>query len=170
MFNVLLIDSGTQGLAIAKSLFKAGHKIILLHKGEHNYADDSKYVSLKYRYDFTTESNQFLELVITIIENEKIDAVIPMSDNAAVFLSKKKHIINKQSRFLIPDYKDFVKGYDKNQLMKLCQEKGYPHPYTISVGRYIEEIDKDTIEFPLLIKPNQTSGGRGMTLINSYDE
>ena len=55
--------------------------------------------------------------------------------------------------------------------MQLCNEKGYPHPKTTIVenGR-IQDIDIKSLDFPLLIKPNYTSGGRGMTLINNSEE
>ena len=43
MSNILILGCGTQGLAIAKDIKKAGHTVFLIG-GKHNYADVSRYV------------------------------------------------------------------------------------------------------------------------------
>ena len=62
--------------------------------------------------------------------------------------------------------------------MTLCAEEGYPHPKTIDLsGLYnnsstnselVRELKK--FPYPALVKPNITSGGRGMKIVRSYDE
>ena len=48
MYNILVLDGGTQGLIIVKSLRKLGNRVVMIYHGKHSYADDSKYVSKKY--------------------------------------------------------------------------------------------------------------------------
>ncbi len=72
---------------------------------------------------------------------------------------------------LMPDPDVFMKGYDKNRLMAVCQENGYPHPLTIDLSK--NDVESSTFEsfpYPGLLKPNLTSGGRGMMLVNNHDE
>lgn len=169
MKNVLILGSGTQGLALIKDLKKAGHHVYYLG-GKYNYADSSRYLDKKLYCDAPASSSDYFNAVKVFIQQNNIDAVIPMGDLAAEFLSKNKEILQEIVHFKMPDYQDFVCAIDKNRLMALCKEKNYPHPYTINTVSDIKTINKKEIPFPLLIKPNITCGARGMTLVHSYEE
>lgn len=169
MSNVLLLGCGTQGLAMAKDLKKSGHTVFLIGE-KHNYADVSRYVDKKqYCYE-TPSSEKYLTLVKSFVEQNQIDAIIPMGDVLAEFLSKNKETLQGIVHFKMPEYQSFIRATDKNQLMTLCKEKNYPHPFTINTVSDVTALDKQKIPFPLLIKPNITCGARGMTLVNSYEE
>ena len=169
MSNILVLGCGTQGLAMVKDIKKAGHAVFLIG-GKHNYADMSRYVDKKqYCIDNLTISD-YLATIKTFVEKNQIDVIIPMGDGDAEFLSKYKDELNSRSRFIMPNYNDFIRATDKNQLMALCKEKNYPHPFTINTVSDVKAIDRRTIPFPLLIKPNITCGARGMTLVHSYEE
>lgn len=170
MENILLLDTGTQGYVSANSIKKAGYKVFLLFKGKHNYADDSKHVYKKFETEFNYEDPQYLNVVKKIIKDNKIDVIIPMSDLSSRFLSKNKKQLSHIVKYILPDIEIFEKGYDKNLLMSTCSQNGYPHPYTINNVKNIENINQQDLFFPLLIKPNHTCGGRGMTLVKDYKE
>lgn len=168
MRNILVLGCGTQGLAIVRDLKKAGYRVHLIGE-RHNYADDSRYVD---HYVFTeslSSSEEYFNLVKNYIVENQIDAVIPMGDVLSEFLSKNKEKLQPLVHYQMPDYFDFARATDKNRLMALCKEKDYPHPCTINTSD-IKSINKQTIPFPLLIKPNITCGARGMTLVHSYEE
>lgn len=169
MSNVLMLGAGTQGLAIVRDIKRAGHNVIMIGE-KNNYGDRSRYVDKKYYCVFSPYSDEYLSLVIDVIKLEAIDVVIPMGDVSAEFLSRNTDILYPIVRFLMPSINVFQKATDKNQLMALCQEKGYPYPYTINTVDDISTVDRSIIPFPLLIKPNITCGARGMTLVNSYEE
>lgn len=169
MANVLVLGCGTQGLVMVKDLKKSDHRVILF--GEcNNYADSSRYVDEFYRNEFAPLSNEYFEQIIKIIEQRHIDTIIPMGDMDAEMLSLRKSKLEKYVKFQMPNYEVFQKAYDKNQLMSLCQEKGYPHPFTITDVKDIRDIKESDVSFPLLIKPNITCGARGMTLVQNYIE
>lgn len=169
MGNILILGCGTQGLAMVKDIRKAGHTVFLLGE-RHNYADSSRYVHAKQYCEDVPSSKKYYDAVVSFVKKNKIDVIVPMGDVLAEFLSKNKNELNCISRYIIPDYEVFMRATDKNQLMALCKEKGYPHPYTINTISDIKVLDRQTIPFPLLIKPNITCGARGMTLVNSYEE
>ena len=170
MSKVLVLDTGTQGYITVKSLKKAGHYVVLLCRGRHNYADDSRYLDERIMTDAAWDSENYLNEVISIIERKQIDTVIPMSDFASMFLSRNKGMLQQMVHYVLPDTDVFERGYDKNSLMELCAKKGYPHPQTINDVTDIRSLDKENLQFPLLIKPNHTCGGRGMTLARDYEE
>lgn len=171
MGNILLLGSGTQALSIVKKLSKAGNKIYMFFE-EANYADMSCYVNKCFVSNVSPQSDKYLENVVRIIAEEYIDVLIPTGDESAVFVSKNKKRLSEMVKFTIPDYDIFLKGYDKNKLMALCREKGYPHPQTIDLSNVKDLSDNElkSFQFPAMLKPNRTTGGRGMVLVNSYQD
>ena len=171
MKNILLLGAGTQALSIIKGLADGNH-IIYMYSEQNNYADKSRYVCKSFVCDVPAKSEEFLTKVGEIITKENIDVLIPMGDNEAEFVSKNKKRLSNFVKFTIPDYDDFLKGYDKNKLMALCREKGYPHPQTIDLSNVKDLSDNElkSFQFPAMLKPNRTTGGRGMVLVNSYQD
>lgn len=172
MANILLLGSGTQALAILKSLHKSGNRIVMLVNETGNYADVSRYIDKRIVTNHAGLSEDYLLLVISIIKNESIDAIIPMGDSAAEFLCLHRGKLQQMVHYKMPSIDDFMRGYDKNKLMFLCKEKDYPHPFTIDLSKvdYTDAIRFESFPFPGLLKPNCTTGGRGMVIINDYDE
>lgn len=172
MYNILLLGSGTQALAIIKPLHKSGNKIYMIIGKKGNYADVSKYVDKKFLFDAVVDTEEYLTFVISIIEKNNIDVLIPTGDATAEFISRNKAILQKYVHFKAPDLQNFLKGYDKNLLMKLCRENGFPHPLTIDLAEidYMDENAFKAFPYPGILKPNYTTGGRGMVLIHSYQE
>ena len=173
MANVLLIGGGTQGLAIIRSLHKNGHRIIMTSSEQHNYGEDSRYVSKKYiNGDIETESEDFLTYILDVIRKEQIDVIIPMGDLSALFISKNKDILSKKVKIKAPTIESFNNAYDKRKLMNLCHQNDYPHPETIDMDEV--DINEDerlqSFHYPAMLKPNLTTGGRGMVKIESYSE
>ena len=172
MYSFLVLGTGTQGLAMIKALKEADCRVVLLYGDKNNYTDLSRYIDKKYQFLGDTASNDYLKEMLSIIEKEHIDVIIPMGDKSAEFLSCHKEEIIKKARFDIPDYENFLRGYDKNQLMSLCQQNNYPHPKTVDLSKC--DIDTDeklkSFPFPAMLKPNCTTGGRGMIKVNDYNQ
>lgn len=169
MSKVLLLGCGTQGLAIAKDIKRAGHEVFVLGE-KNNYADSSRYLTKFIYAPFSPSSQDYYNKVSELIDNIHIEVIIPMGDAPSEFLSFNKDKLQSKVAFKMPEINDWRRGVDKNQLMKLCKEKGFPIPYTITADDFIGNINKVTIPFPLLIKPNITCGARGMTLVHSLEE
>lgn len=169
---ILLLGSGTQAFAILKSLHVSGNKIIMLISEVGNYADASKYVDEVIIFKGSARDEEYLKRVKRLLTDRQIDVIIPMGDVHAEFLSKNKEELSKLTHFKMPSHEVFMKGYDKNELMSLCREKGYPHPLTVDLSKtaYDDAANFSSFPFPGLLKPNCTTGGRGMCLINSHSD
>lgn len=172
MANILLLGSGTQAFAILRSLHKSGNRIVILANGAGNYADVSKYVDKRVVTQYPVMNYEYFDLVKTLIKEECIDVVIPMGDSVAEFLSLHKDELAPLAHFKTPSHDDFMKGYDKNQLMTLCRDKDYPHPLTIDLSKvsYDDASQFEGFPYPGLLKPNCTTGGRGMCLIKAHKD
>lgn len=169
--NILLFGiDGTQSLPIAKSLYKKGYWLIGTFHDKLSYGTHSRYIHEKIHLDRSEES-VVVDTLINIVRSKEIALIIPFGDSTAEILSKYKSELGKYTRLTIPDYDVFMSAYDKNKLMTLCQKKNYPHPITLDLSSNIlNESDLCDFPYPALIKPNITTGGRGMTIVNSYDE
>lgn len=171
MANILLLGSGTQAFAVIKPLHEAGHLIFFLLGEKGNYADASRYVYKNIYTSLSLKSNDYISLVKSVVSTENIDVIIPTGDSTAEFLSRNQHEFSNIVHFKTPTYDNFLRGYDKNQLMTLCREKSYPHPQTIDLSKVEYSHDKyvELFPYPGLLKPNCTTGGRGMVLIKDYE-
>jgi len=169
MNRVLILGGGTQGLAIARDIKKAGCLTVLLAE-RNNYADSSRYVDKVLYSTGSPSSEAYLQLVINTIERYKIETIVPMGDVASEFLSRNKIELQRFVRYQMPDFSDWIRGVNKSKLMKVCKDKGFPVPLTFTDEKELFLADKKSIPFPLLIKPNITCGARGMSLVNSYNE
>lgn len=172
MANIFFLGSGTQAYAIMRSLHDAGNRLLILTNEEGNYADVSKYVDKRFLTHYAVKTPEYLDLVKSLLTEEGVDVLIPMGDTVAEFLSLHKDELSSLAQFKMPSHDVFMKGYDKNQLMSLCREKGYPHPYTLDLSKvdYEDPTQFDDFPYPGLLKPNCTTGGRGMCLINNHNE
>ena len=167
---LLLNGEAVQTLIIAETLKKAGYEVHLICNGTDNYGYHTRYATKKIVVKAEDET-EYLNAVKRYVTENGIATIIPMNDDGATFISKYKAALTSLVPILLPDWDVFEKGYDKNLLMALCAEKGYPHPVTIDLEkRAFDSIGKNDIPFPAIIKPNYTSGGRGMTLVNSPEE
>lgn len=169
MKKVLLLEANSiQSQPIAKSLKKKGYYTIGFCEEELSYGYYSKYFDEKYlTCSSAHEPEEFLTFLVNYLGRNHVDAIIPMSDDSAVFLAKNQEELLAYTTFSIPSYENFIKGYDKNQLMKVCKELGVDHPMTIDLA---ENYELSCMKYPAIIKPNLTTGGRGMSIVNNQEE
>lgn len=174
MKKVLILDGGaTHAVAIAECLKSSGYAVAALCSNKYEYGYHSKFIDEHYLGPDSHDEN-YAYWVIRFLKGHHFDVLIPTSDATAEFMSFHKDTLTELTGVLMPDKDIFKKAYDKNELMKVCRENGFPHPFTIDLHSYtdinddIEQLLK--FPFPGLLKPNLTSGGRGMTLVNSIEE
>ena len=169
MSSILILGAGTQGLIIAKDIKMAGYRVILIG-GRYNYAGSSRYVDVLIQPDNIPSSPDYLSLVIDTIKHFQVETIVPMGDVLSEFMSANKDTLSQYVKFLMPNIDTWRKAVNKSGLMSICKEKGYPIPFTINSEEELRSIPRETIPFPLLIKPNITCGARGMTLVHTYEE
>lgn len=173
MGNRILILNGdsTQAIPLILSFHKSGHIVDVVCHSKYGYGSSSKYVNKKYYWKNSKEHKEYSSFLLSIIKEERYLTIIPCDDEAATVLSKYKDELLEYTQYVAPDYDVYTRGYDKHLLMELCQLKGYPHPKTYTIkGDSLDDIDVDNLPYPILIKPNYTSGARGITYITTKEE
>lgn len=158
-----------QAITAARSLKKNGFEVVLFCESKNSYGYYTKYADSKILVpSIENNEDEFHEFFSNYLQANDLDAVIPMFDFSAQYLSKHKNELKERLKFIIPDFEIFITGFDKNKFMNFCQENNIPHPITFSY----KDIDKykSTANYPLIIKPNITYGARGFAIVNSCDE
>lgn len=170
--RVLILDGGaTHAMAIAECLHNSGYSVAVLCNNKYEYGYHTRYADERYLGKDSHEKG-YAQWMLDFLKEHHFDVLIPTSDTSAEFMSFHKEELLPLTGVLMPDCDVFKKGYDKNELMKVCRDNGFPHPLTIDLSVVSVEEERAFVDFPYpgLLKPNLTSGGRGMTLVNSYEE
>lgn len=170
MKKVLILDGGsTQSMAIAECLKTTGYSVAVMCIDKNEYGYHSKFVDARF-IGPDSRSENYPQWMLNFLTGNHFDVLIPTSDATAEFMSFYKDSLSSLTGVLMPSKEVFVNGYDKNNLMRVCRENGYPHPLTIDLSSDVIDSDLQNFPYPGLIKPNLTSGGRGMTLVSTYEE
>jgi len=167
--KVLILDAdGTQSLPIAESLHSHGIEVHGFFHAKMCYGYASRYFT-KRRVIKAGYGENYVQQIIGYIKKDSIDVIFPMGDLVAELVCKFQDRLRPYVRFVTPDYQSFREGYDKNKLMHICKKCNIPHPRTIDLSICsINEVDDEI--FPALLKPNITTGGRGMTMVRTKKE
>lgn len=171
MGRVLLLGGdSTQALPLSRSLKEKGFDVDIIEYTKWGYGSASRFVSDKFLFLEHENIEKYHDFLLLILKRG-YDSVIPCDDYGAMVLSKYQEEFLGFTKYKMPSFDVFERGYDKHSLMELCQKQGYPHPQTILVnGGSLSNIDLDALPYPLLIKPNHTCGARGMTYVKSREE
>lgn len=169
--RVLILDGGAaHAMAIAECLKKSGYDVAVACDNKYEYGYHTRYANERF-LGMDSHHEGYAEKMLAFLKEHHYDVLIPTSDVAAEFMSFHKEELLPLTGVLMPDREVFKKGYDKNELMKVCRENGFPHPFTVDLSVVsVDDAQLDTFPYPGLLKPNLTSGGRGMTLVNNHDE
>ncbi|WP_321424533.1 ATP-grasp domain-containing protein [uncultured Bacteroides sp.] len=175
MKKVLILDGGAaHAMAIAECLKNSDYSVAVMCDDKNEYGYHTKFADERY-LGADSHEPEYAEFMLGFLKGHKFDVLIPTSDTAAEFMSFHKVELEKLTGVLMPAREVFEMGYDKNNLMTVCRENGFPHPQTVDLRGWngkkeIEALKNGSFPYPGLLKPNLTSGGRGMTLVNSYEE
>ena len=171
--RLLLINAeGVQSICLARSLRKQGHYVIGFcnHKCTSGYT--TRWLSERYKSpDITHQRTEFKSFLFDYLRNNSIDAIIPLADDGAEFLSRHKSDIEKLGvKCAIPEFEVFNTANNKQFLMELCEKHKLSHPRTRAIhDNNFKEI-VDYVGFPAMIKPNLSQGAKGIVRVDNTDE
>jgi biotin carboxylase len=120
-----------------------------------------------------TESEEaYIQVVLQICEQEKIDTIFPSFDPHVYVFAKNKERFQEIGVLVpIPEYEAVVACLDKYRTVRAAQQIGFPCPKS-----YLPESEDDLrriaekAAFPLVVKPRFTSGGRGTRVVVNFSE
>jgi len=139
--------------------------IRLLHKEGHEvYAADSvksagglysRYVKTSFIYPYVSEqSEEFIDFLLKIVEEHKIDVIIPGFEDAFV-ISYYKDRFEGKVKLLVSDFSKVAFLHDKYSVSKLAEKIGIPSPKTV----LLRDFESSEWSFPVINQAEKEQGG-----------
>lgn len=158
MKKVLILGGSHRDIPLIKASQDLGYFVITL--GNKDYYLGHKYSNKAYKINFND-----LNMVKKIIEDENIDYIIPGSGEESYLNTVKlAHELNI-GNFDIPEVANLI--HNKWKFKEFCLNNNISTPN----GKFYTNIDDLTdLDFPIVVKPTNLSGGRGVEIVNSKEE
>jgi len=156
-------------LGVAYCLYKSGFRVMLLSHNPNNAGRHSRFVEKSFSYG---NENELTEKVLHIIKNERFDLVMPYDEIETRTIRENQHLFLPYSSCTwATDPELFNIGINKSSLAIFLEKNNIPCPLTAEPGDN-DKINRIINEFgfPLLVKKNRSSAGRGIQKLFSNAE
>lgn len=169
--RVLVLDGyGRQIPSILQQLHDLGCIIttVSCSKLDPGYASKYPHKKIMSR-EYKRDTNVMEALIDKELCSGQYDAVIPVLESATDFITKNAKKYGKYVKIAAAPYEAFVRAYDKEETLRVCQEIGVPCPLTRMDHETVEEY-LEKARFPLALKPRRGTGSIGFRKVNDRAE
>lgn len=104
----------------------------------------------------------YIQTLLNICKKEKVNVLLPCYEKETIKISKNRYLFEQQgTRLLLPPHETVLACCDKFKTAQQARKAGIPHPktYLIQENSDLKRLD---LAFPLVVKPVQGSGARGI--------
>jgi len=133
-----------------------GCRVVVAGKAQKNLASCSYHCDTGYAVTpHAEDSRRYFDDILTIVENEQVDYLFPMTEPASMILSENHALLPAHTILAAPDTEKLKTVFDKNAVFKLARQSGVPIPETVFVQdkKGIEQIAAQIKTYPVVIKP-----------------
>ncbi|MBD3215957.1 MAG: ATP-grasp domain-containing protein [Candidatus Lokiarchaeota archaeon] len=161
---------GPAGMGVIKSLKLSDLDINILGADMDKYAP-GLYISDKSFIIPAADNEKFSEKILEICDLEDVDIIIPTVDQEVVIFSKFMDRLNKiHVKIMIPNLQNILNCINKWKTYNICKKERLDVPLSIQVTRENIIENMSELDFPIVIRPYQSRGARGISFIQSKDE
>lgn len=170
--RILVLDGpGRQIMPVLSGLHKLGCHITTLNFSRLDIGYASKYPTQKLLYKGIGEDSEAVKRVVDReIKTHRYDVVIPLGDIMTEFLSSNWSEYSPHIKSFIPKYEIFMKAFDKQQTMEICQEIGIPCTRTKRISESMDNFLDRIGGYPIVAKPRRGFGSVGFHCIRTAKE
>jgi predicted ATP-grasp superfamily ATP-dependent carboligase len=158
-------------LQIVRSL---GSRKIPVYTGEKTKTTPTKFSRYLSGYtlypDPAQKPKEFVRFINDYCLKNNIDIIFPVVDDALLPIAKFKHLFDKSIKIPISDYNSIVVGRDKQKTIEQCEKLNIPIPKTMFKDEITLSEIKDGFKLPVLIKPRESEGSRGIKVIRDWND
>lgn len=167
--KILIVNGlNRSGLSVASALKQAGEFKLHFVSTQRSLSGTVKRIINSHLIDSAEIINgdysdiYFADRLIEISNRKNTDVIIPIG-NAAIFISKIKHRLQKFCMVLVEDYEKLLCFHDKSQTLRIATELDIPHPTTY-LPESINEVKTlaSEIKYPAVLKARKGSGAHGV--------
>lgn len=158
MKKILVLGGSHRDIPLIKTSQELGYYVITL--GDRDYYLGHNYSDKAYKINFND-----LNMVKKIIEDERIDYLLPGSGEESYLNTVKLAHELKIGNFDTLEVANLV--HNKWRFKEFCLNNNISTPK----GKfYIDDNDLTDLSFPIVVKPTNLSGGRGVEIVNTKEE
>lgn len=170
--RVLLLEGfARQVMPLIHALFDLGCHVTTYNSSKLDMGYSSRFPDKKLiAFWDRNDEEKSLKALIEVLQKDKYDVIIPLTDFSATLLSKNKEILNQYASIAVNDWETFQMTSDKQNTMMACMENDIPCPYTLKDVETIDDILTSDIKYPFVLKPRTGYGSIGFHRINNEKE
>lgn len=171
---IVLITNGQlrKALAAARSLGKKGIDAIVVEETRFTPTAFSKYCTKALVCpNPQKQPDEFFRYISGIIKEYKCDVFFPMDEDTLAIAIKHRDELSKICRLPVPPTNSYAIASDKGASYQHAFRAGVDHPKTV-YPESLESLSELTAElqYPVIIKPVKSSGGRGIVKIENRED
>jgi predicted ATP-grasp superfamily ATP-dependent carboligase len=169
--RVLVTDGlWRKSLSATRALGREGVDVTVTGDRRLTTAFFSRYCRRRVRLPSATSDPQgFLDGVLRELERHEYDALFAMEDASLDVLSRNRDEVNRYTSFPLPAQESLDIASDKARTIELARELDVAIPRTWVIER-ADEIPREELPFPAVVKPAHGSGSRGVRYVDTYEE
>jgi len=172
MHKVFVTDAGLRNtVAVMRSLGKKGIEVTGGEGSALAMGFYSKYCKKRVIYPSPKNSpEKWLDFVLRELSCDRYDMMLPMDDDTVALAARNKELLSKYARIPVPDYDTLMKAKNKAITYEYAIKNNIPFPKTYFVNN-LKEVEKlnNRIPFPVVIKPKEGSGARGIVYVKDRE-
>lgn len=167
--KILVIDGpGRQIMPVLHGLNQLGCEITTLNFSKLDIGYASRYPQKKLLYKGIGNDYEAIKKAVDKeIRSGTYDVIIPLGDAMTEYLTKYRDDYARFIRLPIPNYKTFMKAFDKQQTMEICQNIGIACTRTKLRSESMESFLNRVGGYPIVAKPRSGFGSVGFHCIQS---
>ncbi|WP_332650947.1 ATP-grasp domain-containing protein [Lysinibacillus sp. 54212] len=104
-------------------------------------------------------SNNYMDIIETIVKMYDIKLIIPTSEPEIRFFNKNKISEIAGVKILMPSFNIMDLAFDKYETSEFLKKNGFPSPWTYEVANSVP------LEFPCIIKSKDGSGSKAISIV-----
>jgi predicted ATP-grasp superfamily ATP-dependent carboligase len=154
--RVLITDGDNRAtLAIARSLGRRGHYVVVGERQSPALAQTSRYCSARVVYpDPVGDSAGFVDGVANAVRELSIDVLIPVSDITTILITRHRRRFECSVPFA--DATVIERAADKIDVIQTAGRLGLAVPRTVVIASHSEALPPLPFPFPVVIKPSRS--------------
>jgi len=172
MRTCLILDAEMQcALPVIESLHKRGFHVTAGSHKRINMGFFSKYANRRTIYPHPEKfPAAFLERIFDLVKRQHYDFVLPTDDVSSEILTAHKDQLETYTQLPVVPHDIFMKARDKSQTLRVAIQNKLPCPKTFFPDEQDIKDISEKASYPVLVKPNISSGARGISLASNQAE
>ena len=160
-----------KALPVVRSLGSKGIHVTVGDTARFPFAAFSRYCHRALVYPSPSATpNTFVDWLLENLRRDGYDVIFPLDEDVIDAILLKRKEVEQYTRLPLPEIEQYCRARDKAQTIKLALKYNIACPKTYFVEEP-EELESvaNQIDFPLVIKPRRSFGGRGLVFTQTRE-